>query len=292
MIGVEAHPAATLGQRALARLAALGPQPAASLCRDVLGLPGAPAAVAERLTFALLGADPRVWRLPDGRWALVPEAQGSPLLEECAFAVVDVETTGMRAAGGDRVTEIAVALVQGTRREMVFETLVNPERPIPPLIAAVTGITDHMVRDAPVFAEVADRLLGVLQGRVFVAHNARFDWRFLSAELRRVRDLALDGLRLCTVRLARRLVPGAGSCGLDNLTRYFGLRNAARHRAGGDAEVTAELLGLLLGLARERGVRTLRDLTLLEARPCRAPRRSRLATPSPAADGGLREATA
>lgn len=292
MIGVGAHPATPLGERALARLADRGPQPAASLCRDVLGLPGAPAAVAERLTFALLGADPRVRRLPDGRWSLVPEVQGSPLLEECAFAVVDVETTGMRAAGGDRVTEIAVAVVQGARREVVFETLVNPERPIPPLIAAVTGITDDMVRHAPVFAEVADRLLGALEGRVFVAHNARFDWRFLSAELRRVRDLALDGLRLCTVRLARRLVPGVGSCGLDHLTGYFGLRNAARHRAGGDAAVTAELLSLLLGLARERGVRTLRELTLLEARPCRGSRRSRRAAPAPAGGPGLREATA
>ncbi len=75
----------------------------------------APRAVSERLAVALLGADPRVRQLEDGRWALVAEAQGSPLLEDCAFAVVDVETTGMRATGPDRVTEVAVVVLHGAR---------------------------------------------------------------------------------------------------------------------------------------------------------------------------------
>ena len=77
----------------------LGPEPASTLCHEVLGLPGAPAVICDRVAIALLGADPRVRQLADGRWGLVPEAQGSPLLDECAFAVVDVETTGMRAVG-------------------------------------------------------------------------------------------------------------------------------------------------------------------------------------------------
>ena len=90
-------------------------------------------------------------------------------------------------------------------------------------------------------------MVEALAGRVFVAHNARFDWNFVSAEVRRARDLALDGPRLCTVRLARRLVKGIRSCGLDSLTHWFGFANAARHRAAGDALVTAELLERLLG---------------------------------------------
>jgi len=241
--------------------------------------------VAERLAVALLGPDPRVCQLADGRWSLVAEARGSPLLEECAFAVVDVETTGSSAGGGDRVTEVAIVVVQGARCEIVFETLVNPGRPIPMPASMVTGITDAMVRAAPSFGEVADGLLAALAGRVFVAHNARFDWTFLTAELKRVRDLALNGPRLCTVRLSRRLLPGLRSCGLDSVTNWFGFENPARHRAGGDALVTAQLLARLLGLAREAGARTLADLAQLEARRARKAKRKRSAMPTePRAD--------
>lgn len=284
MIGTSAHPESTLLERVLGHLR-LGPRAPATLCHEILGLFGAPAAICDRVAFALLGADPRVRLLEDGCWALVPEAQGSPLLDDCAFAVVDVETTGMRAGFGDRITEIAVAVVHGGRREIVFESLVNPERPIPRGICAITNITDEMVRHAPRFSDLAERILGVLSGRVFVAHNARFDWNFVCAELRRSRDLTLDGTRLCTVRLARRLVRGVRSCGLDNLCRFFGFHNRARHRAAGDALVTAELLCRLLGLAREDGARTLQDLALIETRRARARRRKRLAMPTePRAD--------
>jgi hypothetical protein len=134
-----------------------------------------------------------VRQLADGRWGLVAEAQGSPLLDQCSFAVVDVETTGMRAIGSDRITEIAVVVVQGGRREVVLDTLINPGRPIPPGICAITNITNDMVREAPAFAELADQVLAALSGRIFVAHNARFDWNFVTAELQRSRDLVLDG---------------------------------------------------------------------------------------------------
>ncbi len=266
MTGVAAHQALTLADRVLVRLRDGGAATAPALCREVLGLEGAPAAVAERVAVALLGADPRVRQLPDGRWALVAEAAGSPLLESCAFAVVDVETTGMRAGGGDRVTEVAIVLVHGERRELVFDSLVNPGRPIPAAVSHVTGITDAMVRDAPPFEAVADDVLAALAGRVFVAHNARFDWAFLDAELRRARGLALGGTRLCTVRLARRLVRGVERCGLDHLSHFLGLDNAARHRAAGDADVTARLLERLLVLARGEGARTLGDLEQCQQR--------------------------
>jgi DNA polymerase III epsilon subunit family exonuclease len=270
--GLAAHPESTLIDRVLDMLKD-GPRAAATLCHRVLGLAGAPGAVCERIAIALLGADPRVRQLADGRWGLVPEAQGSPLLDQCAFAVVDVETTGMRAGSSDRITEIAVVVVHGGRREVVLDTLVNPGRPIPPAVCAITNITNDMVRTAPTFSEMADRVIAALAGRVFVAHNARFDWAFVSAELRRARALALDGPQLCTVRLARRLVREVRSCGLDNLTQHFGFENAARHRAAGDALVTADLLDRLLRLAREEGARTLQDLSAISLR--RAPRRPR-----------------
>jgi DNA polymerase III subunit epsilon len=283
-MGLSAHPESTLLDRVLAVLRE-GPRPAGTLCQGVIGLAGASDAVCERIAIALLGADPRVRQLTDGRWGLIPEAQGSPLLDDCAFAVVDVETTGMRAGGGDRITEIAVVVVHGGRREVVVDSLVNPGRPIPPAICAITNITNAMVRDAPTFAEVVDQVMAALAGRVFVAHNARFDWGFVSAEVRRARDLALDGPQLCTVRLARRLVKGVRSCGLDNLTQHFGFDNPARHRAAGDALVTADLLARLLGLAREEGAHTLQDLSAIALRRRSRSPRKRLAMPTePRAD--------
>jgi DNA polymerase-3 subunit epsilon len=260
--GLAAVPSGTLVDKALVALAA-GPQSADRLTRDVFGLLRAPAAVAERLSIALLGADPRIRRMADGRWGLVAAAAGSPLMDDCAFAVVDVETTGGRAGGSDRITEIAVVLVHGQRCEVVLETLVDPGRAIPPAVVRVTGITEQMVRRAPPFDEVADRVVESLAGRIFVAHNARFDWFFLSAELKRVRSLGLDGSSLCTVRLARNLLPGLPSYGLDSVSHYFGIQNRARHRAGGDALALGRVLQRLLELARGRGVRTLFELEQL-----------------------------
>lgn len=259
MTGLSAHPTSTLADRALALLAA-GPADPMVLARDILGLPAAPPAVAARLAVALLGADPRVRQLGDGRWTLAAAAASSPPISHCAFAVVDVETTGTRAAGEDRVTELAIVLVHADRTELVFDSLVNPGRPISPQVSALTGITDAMVAGAPSFDAVADAVLGVLAGRVFVAHNARFDWGFVDAELRRHRGLALDGPRLCTVRLSRRLVHGLSSHALDQVTAHFNLDNGARHRAAGDALVTAEILRRLLLLAADQGATTLDDL--------------------------------
>ncbi len=263
MTGLASVPERTLVDRAL-ELMAREPCAADRLAREVLLLPNAPASVAERLAVALFASDPRVRQLDDGRWALTPEAQGSPLIEECAFAVVDVETTGMSATGPDRVTDVAVVIVQGERRELIFESLVQPGIPIPSRIAMLTGITDQLVRNAPVFEAVADALLAALAGRVFVAHNARFDWAFLSAEVRRNRGLSLIGPQLCTVRLARRLLPELPSRSLDALSEHFALENPARHRAAGDALVTAQLLERLLRLARERGARTLADVEAMQ----------------------------
>ena len=262
MTGLAAHSPRTLLDRALV-LMADGPQSAPALASNVMGLRRAPDSVASRLAAALLGADPRVGQLPDGRWALVASAVGSPLVDDCAFAVVDVETTGGRSGARDRVMEVAVVVVQGSRTELVLDSLVNPGRPVPRMATALTGISTAMARRAPAFDELADQVLAALAGRVFVAHNARFDWGFLGKELKRSRDVVLSGPRLCTVRLARRLLQGQESCALDILTDRFGLINEARHRAAGDALVTAELLRRFLQLAKSEGFITLADLERL-----------------------------
>ncbi len=258
-------PEGTLVDRALAYLAA-GPAESVALARDVLGIPNTAPVIAERVAAALLGADPRVSRLDDGRWMVVPAGARSPDLAACSFAVVDVETTGGRPSRGDRILEVAVVLVRGEKIEPVYDGLVNPGREIPPFVASLTGITESMVTDRPGFAEIADDVLAALGGRVFVAHNARFDWAFLSAELKRSRDRVLFGPRVCTVRLARRLIPELKSRGLDQVTQFFGIPVANRHRAGGDALATAQVLLKLLDLARGAGARTLDDLAAVSLR--------------------------
>jgi len=265
-VGLAAHPTGTLLERALHLLAG-GPADSASITRDVLGLPSAPQLVADRLAVALLGPDPRVRRDHTGRWVLAGTSPGTTALDEMVFSVVDVETTGSRPAAGDRITEVAVVVVGPRGRcETVLDSLVNPERPIPAAVTRVTRISDAMVRNRPVFAEIADDLLAAIAGRVFVAHNVQFDWRFLEAEVRRARDLRLDGPRVCTVKLARRLLPGLKHRGLDAVSRYFGIEIEDRHRAGGDARATATVLLRLLGLAAEQGVKTLDDLGRVDTR--------------------------
>jgi DNA polymerase-3 subunit epsilon len=124
-----------------------------------------------------------------------------------------------------------------------------------------------MVKDAPRFADVCDQLLGVLEGHVFVAHNAGFDWRFICAEVERATRRRLDGRTLCTVRMARRLLPQVRRRNLDSLSSYYGIENTARHRAGGDAVATAKILLRFLDAARERGCACLDDLDRLLRTP-------------------------
>ncbi|MBI4503104.1 MAG: 3'-5' exonuclease [Gemmatimonadetes bacterium] len=274
MTGLAVHPEGRLVDRALQYLSS-GPADSSVLTHQVLGIPMATPFVAERLVAALLGADPRVGRLGDGRWMLVAPATASPALSDSAFAVVDVETTGGMAGRGDRITEIAIVVVCGEQVELLYESLVNPGRPIPRAVTQVTNITDEMVRDRPAFAEIADEVLAVLAGRIFVAHNMSFDWRFVSSELRLVHGVGLEGPKLCTIKLARRFLPGLKSRSLDSLAYYFGMEIERRHRAGPDALATGHILQRLLRLAQESGASTLNDLWELSRRRARRRRRRR-----------------
>jgi DNA polymerase-3 subunit epsilon len=168
-------------------------------------------------------------------------------LRSLEYAVVDVETTGGSAANGHRITEIAVVVLRGDGEVLdSYSSLVNPGRPIPPFVSRLTGITDSMVRVAPPFAEVAEEVRSHLRGRIFVAHNVAFDWGFVNRELSESLGSPLEGRRLCTVRLARRVVPELKSRSLGTLSDFFGIENAARHRALGDAEATVQVFGHLL----------------------------------------------
>ena len=224
---------------------------------------------ADRIAAALLATDPRFARIADGRWTVAGAATGeSPSLDACRFAVVDVETTGCRAFRDDRVIEVAVATLEGGEARVVFQALVNPGIPIPMFVQGLTGIDPAMLSDAPRFDGIVDGLLDVLAGCVFVAHNARFDWAFLSAEVRRTRGLVLQGPRVCTVRLARRLLPDLPRRNLDSVSFHFGIEIEGRHRAGGDAVAAARVLHRLLRLARDEGAVCLADLQKVRRGAC------------------------
>jgi DNA polymerase-3 subunit epsilon len=167
---------------------------------------------------------------------------------EGPLAIVDLETTGGQPAW-DRITEIGVIEIDGFEVSSEWSTLVNPGAAIPAPIQALTGITNEMVAAAPGFAELAGELYERLAGRVFVAHNARFDYGFLRHEFERA-GLKFMTKTLCTVRLSRRLYAGHSSHNLDSLIARHGIDCRARHRALGDADAVWQFLRIA---AREHG---------------------------------------
>lgn len=206
----------------------------------------------------------------------------------CRFAVVDVETTGSSPAGGDRVTEVAAVVVEDGRIDVAFQSLINPERPIPAFITSLTGISNAMVADAPAFRDIAGVLAQILDARTFVAHNAIFDWGFLAMEFARAdRPEALVGPPLCTVRLARRVLAHLPRRNLDAVAWHYGISIEDRHRALGDAQATAHVLLRLLRDAELRGVYSLDALQAWLAARTSAARKRRSAMPRPVDDRGL-----
>jgi len=152
-----------------------------------------------------------------------------------AIAFVDLETTGM-AAGADRVTEVGIVRIDEGAQVSEWSSLVNPECSIPAAIQALTGISNAMVAAAPTFRQIADDVAAQVQGAVFVAHNARFDYGFLKHEFARL-GRSFTAKVLCTVKLSRRLYPETGPHNLDALIARHSLAAADRHRALGDARI-------------------------------------------------------
>jgi DNA polymerase-3 subunit epsilon len=149
-------------------------------------------------------------------------------------AFVDVETTGGHPAY-HRVTEVAIVAARDGELEWRWSQLVNPGVTIPPSIQALTGISNDMVADAPPFERIAGEVLERLQGRLFIAHNARFDYGFLRGELRRAGHRWQSPLA-CTVKLSRRLDPELPRHNLDTLIAHHGFACETRHRALPDAD--------------------------------------------------------
>jgi DNA polymerase-3 subunit epsilon len=159
------------------------------------------------------------------------------------YVVVDVETTGGKGEN-HRVTEVGAVKVQGGRVIDRFSTLVNPQRTIPPGITRLTGISAEMVRDAPYFVDIADDFEAFMNDAIFVAHNVEFDYRFISAEFKRL-GRSFRYAKLCTCSSMRKLYPGHRSYSLNALCAAYDIPLKNHHRALCDAEAAAELLLLI-----------------------------------------------
>jgi len=207
---------------------------------------------------------------------VLPPAAATPAdrLAALSYVVVDVETTGGSPWGGHRVTEIAAVVVCDGQITEALNTLINPERTIPPFVTRLTHITPAMVRDQPLFGDVCAQVLDVIRGHVFVGHNAAFDRRFVEAEVERAGSALPAERTLCTVRLARRLLPHLRRRSLDHVAYHYGVPLGDRHRAMGDARATAHCLIRMLDEVGSLGLDTWADIQRLLGRRRPRPRRA------------------
>lgn len=160
------------------------------------------------------------------------------------YAIIDVETTGLGGAN-NKITEIAVAIHDGSKVIDEFHSLVNPMVPISPYVVSLTGIDDSMVRNAPIFDAIADQLLQLTEDCVFVAHNVSFDYKVIQNEFKSL-GISFQRKKLCTVRLSRKIYPGLMSYSLGKLCSHLDIKLNNRHRAKGDTDATVILFEKLL----------------------------------------------
>lgn len=181
---------------------------------------------------------------------LVGYSQGidkSVLLQKIAshlYAIVDIETTGSKYPGNN-IIDLGILIHDGRQVVETWQSLFRPEVPIPPFVVELTGITEEMVAEAPLFKHKAAEIHALLRGTTFVAHDVNFDYLFVRHELKEAGfDLELP--KICTLKNSRKFLPGHLSYSLGKLCKALGIEVSDRHRALGDATATAALFDMLL----------------------------------------------
>ena len=165
------------------------------------------------------------------------------------YVIVDIETTG-GSPTTSKITELAAFKHDGTKIIGEFSSLINPEISIPDFITRLTGISNGMVENAPKFYEIAKDFIEFTRDCIFVAHNVGFDYGMIRYEFKSLGyDFRMP--HLCTVRTARIFLPGKESYSLGKLSKSLGITLTGRHRAGGDAQATAEIFTLIVDRAGE-----------------------------------------
>ena len=244
-----------------ARRGAVAPEEAA---RVLFALERAPASLAHSLLSDVVDGDARLSWL-GARVGLADGAQPETLIEDAELVVFDLETTGL-SASRDRMCEIGAVRVKALEIAETFETLVDPGVALPQTIARLTGLSDVELRGAPRPELAVRRFLAFAGDSPLAAHNARFDVGFLDHAVQRLTGRRVAAAVVDTVWLARRLLHRRSErFSLAQLAHFFGTSTDPCHRALPDALATAEILIALLGLAQERGARTLADVIELSA---------------------------
>ncbi len=232
--------------------------------RELFALERAPTALARALLGDVVEGDARLAWIGAGV-GLSGEPSHGIAIEDAEVVVFDLETTGL-SASRDRMCEIGAVRVRALEIEETFETLVDPGTLLPPHISALTGIFPRDVRGAPRPPLATRRFLGFAGEAPLAAHNARFDLAFLEREVERLTGRRVAAPVVDTVWLARRLLQRRSErFSLAHLSHFFGTSTMPCHRALPDALATAEILIALLGLAQERGARTLAQVLELAA---------------------------
>jgi len=238
------------------------PLAASDAARPLFALRSVSEGLARSILDELVAGDSRLRWIGSAVGLARPDAD--PLLEETDFVVFDLETTGV--GRGARICEIGAVRISALEQTGTFQTLVDPRAELPPAITALTGIRQTDLLGAPSAAVAVRRFMAFAADAVLVAHNARFDRSFLDRDLGLLTGRRLAAPVLDTLALARTLLAGRVTrTGLASLSYFFGTVARPCHRALPDAEATGEVLLALIGLAQERGARTLSDLYELSA---------------------------
>jgi DNA polymerase-3 subunit epsilon len=248
--------------RLVASLEEQGALPAVEAARLLFATPSIPVGLASSLLEEVCAGDSRI--VCTGATVSLAGAP-DPLLEEAEFVVFDLETTGL-SAQTSRICELGAVRVRELELVDSFQSLVDPGVPLPEPVARLTGLRERELRGAPRVGTVVGRFLSFAGEALLVAHNARFDQRFLERQLQRRESRRLAEPPLCTAALARRLLANRLSrVSLSSLAHFFGVPTVPCHRALPDAEATAQVLIHLIGLAQELGARRVSELRTLAA---------------------------
>jgi len=238
------------------------PVPHQELMAGALGFENASAPVARRIANSLLRSDIRFTYRAYKGWELAEVPSLESPLEDLTFTVVDTETTG--SAPPCRVTEVGAVRVRGRRLGKEFGSLVNSCADLPEAISEMTGISKKMLAGAPPAGVVIPQFRRFLGRTVMVAHNLPFDRKFVNHEFKLCGYGPHRVPALCTLGLSRTLLRLRGN-DLSQVAAHFGIGTRNRHRALGDARITAKILIQLIGLARANGATTVADtLSLYE----------------------------
>lgn len=222
----------------------------------VMNIPQPEPNLARKLVADIIDTDPRL-ALNDDTVELIGNGLDNRILSETDFVVFDLETTGAKTPPC-RITEIGAYKIEKGKITNEYQTLVNPETPIPPFITGLTGISNGMVKNAPKFGEVAENFLEFIGDSVLVAHNAHFDMRFLNHEIGKIHeDYRVGNPHLCTVRLSRKLLPNLANHRLHTVAEHYSIYIKNRHRATDDAFATAKIFEDFLLQLEERDIKDL-----------------------------------